>query len=40
MPGGMGEMDYCSPCKTKTGARAVFGGEESFLPKLGGKFGG
>ena len=41
MPGGMDGMDYCSPCKAKTGplfmiCRAMFGGEESFLPKLGG----
>ncbi len=39
MRGGMGGMDYCSPCKAKTESlfmicRAMFGGEESFLPKL------
>ena len=42
MPGGMDGMDYCSPGKAKTGlalfmiCRAMFGGEESFLPELGG----
>jgi hypothetical protein len=34
-------MEYLSPDKTKTGplfmiCRAMFGGEGSFLPKLGG----
>ena len=37
----LGRRDYCSPCKAKTGPifmnyRAMFGGEEYFLPKLGG----
>jgi hypothetical protein len=34
-------LDYCSPCKAKRESLfmiccAMFGGEESFLPKLGG----
>jgi hypothetical protein len=38
MPGGMDGMNYCSPCKAKTGSlfvtcRTMFGGEEFVPPK-------